>query len=176
MIPASLVALVALTLWGRSPPLASALSAQQQQRQPPPSPSSPPPSFRGPTAERYGDLLAWMESFSGAIVNPSVEIRPSPIGGFGAFAGAPLAEGEVLFSIPRSACVTVSDAVEDTECGEPINNLLKKAGPGGTTVALAGYLAKEYLKLRAIELGTRRTAEAEAGTETDVSGPLGAVR
>ena len=111
-----------------------------------------------------------MESFSGAIVNPSVEIRPSPIGGFGAFAGAPLAEGEVLFSIPRSACVTVSDAVEDTECGEPINNLLKKAGPGGTTVALAGYLAKEYLKLRAIELGTRRTAEAEAGTETDVSG------
>ena len=40
----------------------------------------------------------------------------------------------------------------------------------GTTVALAGYLAKEYLKLRAIELGTRRTAEAEAGTETDVSG------
>ena len=107
--------------------------------------------YSGGTAARYGDLLAWVDSFSGAFVSPNVEIKPSRLGGFGAFAAADIAKDEVLFSVPRDACVTVSDATSDEDCGDALMNLLKKAGPGGTTVALAGYLAKEYLKMRELE-------------------------
>ena len=109
-------------------------------------------TYSGGTAARYGDLLAWVDSFSGAYVSPDVEIKPSKRpGGFGAFATAGIAKDELLFSVPRDACVTVSDATSDEDCGEALTNLLKKAGPGGTTVALAGYLAKEYLKMRELE-------------------------
>mmetsp|Transcript_33092 Transcript_33092/g.71629 ORF Transcript_33092/g.71629 Transcript_33092/m.71629 type:complete len:386 (-) Transcript_33092:73-1230(-) len=112
-------------------------------------------SYAGPTAERYGDLLCWVDSFADSYVNPKVEIRPSSRqGGFGAFAARDIERDELLFSIPRDACVTVSDATSDPDCGEALKNLLKKAGPGGTTVALAGYLAKEYLKMKELEKKT----------------------
>ena len=135
-------------------------------------PSSSVVTYSGGTSARYGDLLAWVDSFSDAYVSPNVEIKPSTRpGGFGAFATTNIAKDELLFSVPRDACVTVSDATSDDDCGEALTNLLKKAGPGGTTVALAGYLAKEYLKMREIEakVATNNKAGGQEGTTGEIS-------
>jgi hypothetical protein len=54
-------------------------------------------------------------------------------------------EGELLFTVPRKACFSLADATSDPSCGEAFSNLIEKAGPGGNTVVMAGYMAKEYL-------------------------------
>lgn len=98
------------------------------------------------TSESYGKLLNWLDtSFSDSYVNPSVKISPSPMGGHGAFATADIEEGDMLFSIPREACITSSVVLNDEDTGKAFQTLIKNAGPGSFTVSLAGYLAKEYL-------------------------------
>jgi hypothetical protein len=98
------------------------------------------------TAESYGKLLSWLDdTFPNSYVNPSVEIAPSEVGGHGIFATADIKEGELLFSIPREACITSSVILNDKDTGKAFQTLMKKAGPGSFTVCMAGYLAKEYL-------------------------------
>lgn len=97
-------------------------------------------------AESYDKLLSWLDdTFPNSYVNPSVKIAPSEIGGHGMFATADIKEGDLLFSIPREACITSSVVLNDEDTGKAFQTLMKKAGPGSFTVSLAGYLAKEYL-------------------------------
>jgi hypothetical protein len=56
-----------------------------------------------------------------------------------------VAEDQVLMTIPLSACVTLDLVLQDPRCGVAFKNLLDKVGPGGETVVLAGFLAKEWL-------------------------------
>jgi len=67
-------------------------------------------------------------------------------GGYGAFVTESIDEEELLFTIPRSACISLSDAISDPSCGDAFKKLMEKAGPGGNTVVMAGYMAKEWLK------------------------------
>lgn len=98
------------------------------------------------TAESYGKLLSWLDdTFPNSYVNPSVVIAPSEVGGHGIFATADIKEGELLFSIPREACITSSVILNDKDTGKAFQTLMKKAGPGSFTVSMAGYLVKEYL-------------------------------
>jgi len=102
--------------------------------------------------EKYIELLAWLTS-NGATVNECLEIQPSSQGeqaGYGVFVKRPIEEGELLFSIPRNLCVTIekatsSDDDDGGEFGKTLQALIEKAGPGGITVAMAGYMAKEYI-------------------------------
>ncbi len=109
------------------------------------SPATSPTAKITSTAE-YSNLLSWLtNTFPNAYINPSVTIAPSPCGGHGAFATKPIAQDELLFKIPREACITSSSILNDPECGTAFKTLMKKAGPGSFTVSMAGYLAKEYL-------------------------------
>lgn len=92
---------------------------------------------------RHAPLLAWLER-RGAALGP-VRLGKSGVGaGYGAFATRAVAEGELLFAVPESACVGLYDACGDAEVGEALARLVHK-GQGGATVALAGLLAKEWL-------------------------------
>jgi len=110
----------------------------------------------GSAKSRYADLKNWLLSADDSFISPKLEIRPSTrgglaTGGYGAFAGEDIDEGEILLKIPVGCCVTLQDALEDVECGPSFANLLKKAGPGSDTVIMAGYLAKEYLLLKELD-------------------------
>lgn len=94
--------------------------------------------------ENYDKLVSWLKS-KDATVNDKIEIVPSPFGGYGAIVTDDVEEDELLFTVPRSACLTLKDAIVDPVCGEAFAKLIEKAGPGGNTVAMAGYMAKEYL-------------------------------
>jgi hypothetical protein len=99
------------------------------------------------TVERckYETLLDWLRS-NDAIVNDKLEIGESSLGGgCGVFLSSSVQEGEILFTVPRKACVTLADALQDSDCGKTFAKLIEKAGPGGNTVVMAAYLAKEYL-------------------------------
>ena len=95
-------------------------------------------------ATKYDALLDWLKSLD-AEINDKIELRQSEGCGFGAFVTGDVEEGELLFTVPRKACLTLEDATGDANCGEAFANLIKKAGPGGNTVVMAGYMAKEYL-------------------------------
>ena len=76
------------------------------------------------TPEKYGRLIEWIKSKEG-VISEKIEIRPSSRGGgYGAFVTEPINEGDVLFTVPRSACLTLEDATEDPECGEKMKKLL----------------------------------------------------
>jgi hypothetical protein len=95
--------------------------------------------------DKYMGLLQWLQD-NGAEINDKIELRNSSQGdGFGAFVTKHVSEGELLFEIPRNLCLTIEDARDDKDCGELLSKLIDKAGPGGNTVAMAGYMAKEYL-------------------------------
>ena len=92
---------------------------------------------------RHAPLLSWLER-CGMELGP-VSLGKSRIGaGYGAFATRDVVEGELLFSVPESACVGLYDACGDEDVGEQLTRLVVK-GQGGATVALAGILAKEWL-------------------------------
>eukprot|EP00536_Pseudo-nitzschia_multiseries_P000652 jgi/Psemu1/294125/fgenesh1_pm.8_\ len=104
--------------------------------------------------EKYIELLAWLSS-NGAIINECLEIELSSQGeqaGYGVFVNRPIEEGELLFSIPRNLCVTIEKATssvdDEGEFGKTLQTIIEKAGPGGITVAMAGYIAKEYILTR----------------------------
>jgi len=100
-------------------------------------------------ASKYDGLLDWLKS-NGATVNNDLCFRASSRGGgFGAFVNKDVAEGEILVSIPRNVCVTLDDVRNDNESGEIFEQLMREAGPGGNTIALAGIIAKERLLIEA---------------------------
>lgn len=95
------------------------------------------------TDTRFPTLIHWLED-RGAYLGP-IELRRSGIGaGSGAFVTQDVDENEVLFTVPTSACVSLYDACGDREVGETFARLASK-GQGGATVALAGFIAKEWL-------------------------------
>lgn len=101
--------------------------------------------------EKYVALLDWLKS-NGAIVSDCLKINLSSQGeqaGYGVFVDKKVEEGELLFSIPRNLCVTIDKATlssdDDGTFGKGLSELIEKAGPGGSTVAIAGYMAKEYI-------------------------------
>lgn len=119
---------------------------------------------------RYADLKDWLLSADDSFISPKLEIKPSTrgglaTGGYGAFAGEDIDEGEILLKIPVGCCVTLQDALEDLECGPSFANLLKKAGPGSDTVIMAGYLAKEYLLLKEFDRRISEGATADDDSE-----------
>lgn len=92
-------------------------------------------------------MLEWLSTKKNAEISEKIQLRPSTRGGgFGAFLTDSVDEGELLFAIPRAACLTLPDALGDSNCGELFTTLIEKAGPGGNTVAMAGFIAKERLK------------------------------
>lgn len=96
-------------------------------------------------ASKYQALLEWLRS-NGAEINEKIELRASSQGdGYGAFVNSDVQADELLFTIPRAACLTLDDATSDAGCGETFSKLIEKAGPGGNTVSMAGYMAKERL-------------------------------
>ena len=104
------------------------------------------PNAKITTTEEYSNLLQWLDNtFPSSFINPSLTINPSPCGGHGVFATKDIAQDQLLFKIPREACITSSSILKDEECGTAFKTLMKRAGPGSFTVCMAGYLAKEYL-------------------------------
>lgn len=94
---------------------------------------------------KYEDLLEWLRSNDG-VVNDKLIFKESSLGGgYGAFVSGTVEKGDVLLTIPRAACVTLDDVTSDGKCGEACKRVMEKAGPGGNTVVMASYLAKEYL-------------------------------
>ena len=94
---------------------------------------------------KYDNLIRWLKS-KDAIVNESIYIQESSRGGgYGAFVSTLIQSGDLLFTVPRSACITVDNVKADQQCGQVFQKIMDKAGPGGNTVVMAGYLAKEYL-------------------------------
>jgi hypothetical protein len=107
---------------------------------------------------KYIQLLEWLQRSAkeydegeisrsnDAFINDKIMIDESTLGdGYGVFVTNDCSENELLFTIPRSLCVTLNDAINDNDCGTQLKSIMDKAGPGGNTVAMAGYMAKEYL-------------------------------
>jgi len=95
--------------------------------------------------ENYQSLFQWIKSNPQSYIHPSIQIRPSPRGGYGAFASTSIPKEDLLFRIPRETCITATNVLTDPDIGDAAKNLMKKAGPGGFTVALAAFVAKERL-------------------------------
>ncbi|GAX13653.1 hypothetical protein FisN_14Lh334 [Fistulifera solaris] len=91
-------------------------------------------------------MLIWLKS-KGADINSKIEIRPSTRqgSGYGVFVKDAVEADELLFTIPRSACITLDQALQDEVCGKTFQKIIDQAGPGGITVAMAGFMAKEWL-------------------------------
>jgi hypothetical protein len=100
----------------------------------------------GGDSKKYEDLLLWLKNIK-AEVSDKLKIEPSSRGGgYGAFVTEAVEKGELLFTVPREACITLQDAKDDSECGSTFQKVMEKAGPGGNTVVMAGFMAKEQLK------------------------------
>lgn len=94
---------------------------------------------------KYESLVDWLRSKNG-VVSDKVFFQDSTLGGgYGAFVSEEVDEGDIIFTVPREACVTLEDATNDPKCGKTFQELTEKAGPGANTVVMAAYLAKEYL-------------------------------
>lgn len=114
------------------------------------SPSIPTDGNTATTTAQYSNLLNWLNTtFPTSYINPAISIAPTTrgggTGGHGAFATSALSKDDLIFRIPREACVTSRDVWDDPDCGKAFQTIIKKTGPGGFTVCLAGFLAKEYL-------------------------------
>jgi hypothetical protein len=97
-------------------------------------------------AARYAALLQWLRS-NDADISPKIDLQPSSRGGgYGAFLTEDAVEGELLFTIPRKTCITLADSIEDDACGEGFKALIETAGPGGNTVVMAGFMARERIR------------------------------
>ena len=94
---------------------------------------------------KYDDLIEWLKTKGGKVHDKLSLLPSSRGGGYGAFVTGGIEKGEILMTIPRSACITVDDVKNDPESGEIFKKLMEQAGPGGQTVAIAGVMAKERL-------------------------------
>jgi hypothetical protein len=102
-------------------------------------------TFTSTDTTKYDRLLSWLQTQNAEISEKVVIQESSRGGGFGAFITEDVSMHELLFTIPRNACITLQHVTDDPTCGEAFQALIKKAGPGGNTVSMAGFLAKEYL-------------------------------
>ena len=104
---------------------------------------------RPATTNKYDDLRSWFSANDG-VISDNISIRKSTLSGYGygCFAEEELAEGDLLFRIPRAATITLDDCLNDEDCGPSFRALQSKAGPGSDTVLIAGYLAKEWLLIQ----------------------------
>jgi len=64
--------------------------------------------------------------------------------GYGVFSTGAISEGVLLFVIPSEGCISFSSSIMNDDFGERLRLRLKGAGPGGSTVGLAGWLAKNF--------------------------------
>ena len=121
--------------------------------------------------ERYNDLLGWVQS-NGGEINDKIVIQKSSQGdGYGAVVNGSVEKDEILFTIPRSACLTLDKATNDGEFGETFQKIIEKAGPGGNTVVMAGYMAKEYLLLmEELKKEEQQPAEEEGSSSSSTVG------
>lgn len=80
-------------------------------------------------------LISWLQSDPECYVHPGIAIKKSNLGdGFGCFVDEPVREGDMLFSIPTTSCLSITDALLDDECGEKFAEIIERAGDGGRTV------------------------------------------
>ena len=66
------------------------------------------------SADKYNDLIQWFTSSNEqSYISNKVDIRPSSLatGGYGVFANDDLAEGELIFTIPKSCCMFLESSV-----------------------------------------------------------------
>ena len=92
---------------------------------------------------RHAPLLSYMTQ-RGATIGP-IQLKKSTIGaGNGAFVTEKVEKDDILFTVPKSACIGLYTACGDLEVGDKLAQLTVR-GQGAATVALAGYLAKEWL-------------------------------
>ena len=141
----------------RSPPASASLYSSAVSEEEPQSLSAT--SMFTPADPKYDALMEWLRGM-GATLNSKLQIRPSTRGGgFGAFVTEAVQPQEVLFTIPRAACVTLSNALQDPNCGSAFQQLIDKAGPGANTVVLAGFLAQERLLNALYDADQDRSAE-----------------
>jgi hypothetical protein len=108
----------------------------------------------GERQQYYVQLLQWLQyNVTQSWISSKVKISPSKISGssfmsgYGVFSTGAISEGELLFVIPSDGCISFSSSIMNDDFGERLRLRLKGAGPGGSTVGLAGWLAKERLKL-----------------------------
>jgi hypothetical protein len=97
----------------------------------------------------YDALLTWLKSSPDATISDKIVLRPSENGaGYGAYVSDDCDADELLFEIPIAQCLRVTNALnhEDGRLAAGFKALVDTAGPGGNTVALAGFLAGERLK------------------------------
>lgn len=95
----------------------------------------------------YDSLIDWIKADKQSIISDKIKLQPSESGfGYGAFVSEECQAGELLFEIPTSQTIRLSDALADPTIGTGLKALVDTAGPGGNTVALAGFLAQERLK------------------------------
>lgn len=106
------------------------------------------------TPQKYANLLHWLTSQGAEINSAALAIQESSRGGgYGAVVTENVPKDELLFTIPRKACVTMQNVCNDIACGDAFQELVKKAGPGANTVCMAGFLAKEYLMMQEEDAG-----------------------
>jgi len=66
---------------------------------------------------KYETLLDWLAR-KDAEISDKIKIKHSERGGgYGAFLTAPVEPDELLFTLPRGACITLADATNDKQCG-----------------------------------------------------------
>jgi SET domain len=120
-------------------------------------------------AEKYNRLLEWIRQQEGSFVSPRIAIKPSSLigGGYGAFCQETVAQDELLFAIPRRACITLADAIADADCGAIFQKVMEKAGPGGNTVVMAGFMAKERLQSLEHQENKKKASTAIAASIAD---------
>jgi len=102
---------------------------------------------------KYKNLLHWLREVPDCYVSPKLDIRPSCVdkssSGYGVFATESISNNETLLIVPPHACISLTTA---TNCDKDFFNALgdrfEKAGPGGSIVCLAGWLAKEHVFLQ----------------------------
>ena len=100
---------------------------------------------------KYTNLLTWIKAQPGAVLHPAIDIQPSHLGGgYGVFCTQDIPQDTVLMEIPRSACVTMENAldpnVNNGESAKALQALMEKAGSGAETVAMAGFLALQRIQ------------------------------
>jgi len=97
--------------------------------------------------KKYKNLLQWIREIPGSYIGP-VEILPSTRGGgFGVFTTKSVQTHEILFIIPREACISIDTVLADEGVGhlQYFRDILGTVVPRKVSVVLAGWIAKEWM-------------------------------